>query len=480
MLGAREARAGCFADETVVRLVEGDLDEASRASVHEHMAHCDECRRLVAQVARSLGEQDEAEDPEPSLPSAVSLSGLPPGLVIGRYQLIEQIGAGGTGIIYRAHDPQLKRDVAVKLLRPDLTHATGNAQARLLREAQAMARLSHPNVVSVYDAGVFEGQVFVAMELVEGQTLKQWLASGPRDAARVIEMFTAAARGLEAAHAAGLVHRDFKPTNVLVGRDGRPRVTDFGLARNVALPPHASRDRAQDRNATLTSTAPEQTMTLTGTLVGTPAYMAPEQFLGAPTDARSDQFSFCVALYEALYGKRPFAGETLSEIASSVVGGKLERSSSARVPQTISRALLRGLQSTPADRFASMSELIAALSLAPGVDRAARKPGWSWRLPALLGVLALSGLGLLIAFSSPTTPSRTALHHTLRASQTNAIRAVLAAQTPPPAPKARPKRFAAVKQRAPSKPAADPKPSADAPVAKPGRELIRNPWESVP
>jgi serine/threonine protein kinase len=203
--------------------------------------------------------------------------------------VLDRIGAGGMGVVYAAYDPELDRRVALKLLRPDRFGSDAD-RLRLLREAQALARLADPHVVSVYDTGTFGDRVFVAVELVEGETLRQWLGglrAAPRSWREVLARFLPAGRGLAAAHAAGLVHRDFKPENVLLGRDGRVRVADFGLA-----------EAAPEPGGKLAALPAEW-----GLVLGTPAYMAPEQLRGIAVDARSDQFSFCVALFEALYGR---------------------------------------------------------------------------------------------------------------------------------------------------------------------------------
>src|SRR5215470_5885792 len=237
---------------------------------------------------------------------------LPRGTQMDRYVLLERIGVGGMGEVYSAHDSELERKVALKLLHPESAKADASlGPRRLLREAQAMARLSHPNVVAIYDVGTFEDHVFIAMEYVAGRTLRHWLKEADRDWRQIVENFVEAGRGLGAAHAASVLHRDFKPENVLVGNDGRCRVLDFGLARANDRDP----DQTEIEFAALTISKAKQLaleLSRTGAMVGTPAYMAPEQLLGQSVDARGDQFAFCVTLYEALYGERPFAGENLS------------------------------------------------------------------------------------------------------------------------------------------------------------------------
>jgi tetratricopeptide (TPR) repeat protein len=277
------------------------------------------------------------------------------------------------GVVYAAYDPMLDRKVALKVLRPDATDS--KASARLLREAQAMARLSHPNVITVHDVGVLGGRVFVAMEFVEGPTLTQWLKSSPRSWKEVLAMFSRAGRGLAAAHDAGLIHRDFKPENVLVGRDLRVRVVDFGLARPATQRPEdetpAPPDEAAFTETTTTgSSLLENPLTAAGSIIGTPAYMAPEQHTGGSLDARTDQFNFCVALYQGLYGKLPFSGSSLGELRSQVLKGRVrEPPSDSPVPAWLRRAVLRGLSVEPQDRYPSMQALLSALARDPAASR---------------------------------------------------------------------------------------------------------------
>ncbi|MBA2543935.1 MAG: serine/threonine protein kinase, partial [Deltaproteobacteria bacterium] len=233
------------------------------------------------------------------------------GTALGRYIVIDVLGEGGMGVVYSAYDPELDRKVAIKLLqaRPDSSAGSQgtSGQTWLLREAQAMARLSHPNVIAVHDVGTLSGhRVFIAMEQVDGVTLRVWLRDKVRPWREVIQIMTAAGTGLAAAHASGLVHRDFKPDNVLVDNNGRVRVMDFGLAR---LHPDETGERLdRQSDALIEARSPlSAPLTIAGTVIGTPAYMAPEIGDGMLADARSDQFSFGVALYEALYRGRPFA-----------------------------------------------------------------------------------------------------------------------------------------------------------------------------
>ncbi len=294
------------------------------------------------------------------------------GQTLGRYVVISLLGKGAMGVVYAAYDPELDRKVAVKLLQ---TGGAGSSQgsggtARLLREAQAMAALSHPNVITVHDVGTIGDEVFVAMEFIDGWTLKEWVKVEKRSVEQVLGVFAAAGRGLAAAHAAGLVHRDFKPDNVMVGRDGRVRVMDFGLARklraeSVPRDPAAAAPPAESKPLTQ-SLAGKMELTQTGAVLGTPAYMSPEQHMGGDADARSDQFSFCVAAYEALYGERPFAGDSAAAIAFQIYQGRIrEEKHSAFVPGWARRALVRGLERDPESRYPDMHALVEALSRDP-------------------------------------------------------------------------------------------------------------------
>jgi tetratricopeptide (TPR) repeat protein len=273
---------------------------------------------------------------------------------------LRPVGAGGMGVVYEAYDPRLHRKVALKLLHgwpPGHPARSEQLAGRLLREAEAMARLQHPNVVCVHDAGTYQGQVFVAMEFVAGRTLREWLHAGARTWREVLSVCLQAGHGLAAAHAVGIVHRDVKPENVLVADSGAVQVTDFGLARFDEAMAEEERGAMPDLPG-----AGDLVATPTAGLAGTPAYMAPEQFLGRPADERTDQFGFCIMLYEALYGERPFAGRSREDVAAAVVQGKLEPTPSVPVPAWLRRVLLRGLNTAPSDRYETMPALLAALS----------------------------------------------------------------------------------------------------------------------
>jgi tetratricopeptide (TPR) repeat protein/predicted Ser/Thr protein kinase len=272
------------------------------------------------------------------------------GATLGRYVVIEKLGSGGMGEVYAAFDSVLDRKVGLKVLRDEGEHR----RALLLREAHAMAKLSHPNVVAVFDAGVVGGRLFIAMELVQGRTLREWQAAarpGPRE---VLRVYVEAGRGLAAAHAAGIVHRDFKPSNVLLSDDGHVKVTDFGVARSLDEPQ---------------SDAPASPPGSEAGIVGTPGFMAPEQRRGLAVDERGDQFSFCVALYEALHGRKP--------------EGTVARTGS--VPAHVRRALARGLSPERDARFPTMESLLDELVR----DPARRRRRW---LGAATATAAVAGV----------------------------------------------------------------------------------------
>jgi len=308
---------------------------------------------------------------------------------LGRFRVLERLGRGGMGVVYSAYDPQLDRKVALKLLRPDVHEGLGAeaAKARLLREAQAMAKINHPHVIVVHEVGTLDDRVFVAMEFVDGGTMASWMRRRP-PWREVVEIFVRAGSGLAAAHTEGLVHRDFKPDNVLMGTDGRVRVVDFGLAR-PAEATHEDEEPRRSRHEQPDHDSLNTPLTRTGAVMGTPAYMSPEQHLGQPADARSDQYSFCVAMWEALYGQRPFGGTSLAELTTNVLDGvPRDPPANVHVPRWITAALRRGLSRNPDHRYPTMEHLLAELR---------RDPRRKWRLGALgalgIGTAVFLGIG---------------------------------------------------------------------------------------
>lgn len=319
---------------------------------------------------------------------------------IGRYRILRELGSGGMGIVYIAYDESLNRRVALKLL----LRETSTTARRLRREAQAMARINHANVVQIFEVGEHQDQLFVAMEYIEGVSLTRWLADETLTWFEIIDVFVRAGRGLQAAHEAGVVHRDFKPDNVMIQRseDGRPlrvKVLDFGIAAVDLVESEAFADGPPSSDGEL---APR--LTRAGSLMGTPNYMSPEHFLGSATDPRSDQFSFAVALYEALYGDRPFEGDSVDQLRAAVLAGKLRPTPMiADVPAWALETLTRALAVDPEQRWGSMAELLAALAnhpdrtANPELDRTVALSARMWMLSVLtLGTFGLVGVLLFI------------------------------------------------------------------------------------
>lgn len=313
--------------------------------------------------------------------------------------VVNRLGAGSVGVVYRAFDPHLERMVAIKLL-----HAGQGGeqnQRRLVREARTMARLSHPNVVQIYDSGLVEGperqDVYLALELVEGEDLERWLSHlrepDPQvRCQRVVGVFLQAARGLAAAHEAGLVHRDFKPANVIVEHNGQAKVGDFGLAR----PRRQTEDTPTDPSAP--APTPDLNITSTHDVLGTPAYMAPELHQRGEASPASDQFAFCVSLWEALHGSSPFPGdEFVLRVKAVVEGRRLPAPATPGVPGRLAEVLARGLSVRPSERFASMGALADALEASIAPPR---------RMAVILGAAGVAlALGLAFAWSPPSCPS---------------------------------------------------------------------------
>ncbi len=297
---------------------------------------------------------------------------------IGRFEVTGKLGEGGMGVVYSGVDPTLGRNIALKLVRPDRARS---GRARMLREAQAMARVAHPNVVPIYETGIHEDGIFFAMELVAGQTLRSWLDEERREWRLIVGRFVEAGRGLAAAHRAGVLHRDFKPDNILIGDDGRVRVLDFGLARAAVGDGDSSDSEPEARDGVRPFAAE---LTHPGAVMGTPGYMSPEHFEG-PLGPWSDQWSFAVALYRALYGSLPFAGDTLDELRKQVLRGEAIEPPSGLVPDETMEIVRRGMERYPEDRFPSLDEMVDALEIPlltnPELDRAVSRP--ARRLTAL-------------------------------------------------------------------------------------------------
>jgi eukaryotic-like serine/threonine-protein kinase len=350
----------CPDDNELVAYAEGRIGLRRRADLELHLDACPACAAAVAEAARVhaserpvtrvvAGSFEHAAE-EPVLPGI--------GDRVGRYRVVGVLGRGGMGTVLQAHDPELDRDVALKLLRRSAAELP-DGTARLVREARSMAQLAHPNVVSVFEVGVADGRVYVAMELVEGEDLRSWLIP-KRSWREIVDAFVQAGRGLQAAHEAGVLHRDFKPDNVLLSEDRselRVRVADFGLAQSLGTAPSvpgasSSGDSDDHSSARLTRA---------GTVLGTPAYMAPEQHTDDPIDPRTDQYAFCAALYEALWRTLPFRGRNSDELAAKKLRGAPKPPREPQVPGAIRRAVLRGLASDPSARHPDMASLLDAL-----------------------------------------------------------------------------------------------------------------------
>ena len=384
----------CLDDNVATEFVAGALPAASVTRVEGHLASCRDCRDLVAALASDAADDHDSDARTHQHERMhASHAGARPQAVysigdrVGRYLILTKLGAGGMGVVFAAYDPQLDRKIALKLLRAGINVTTQEARSRLRREAQAIAQLSHPNVVAAYDVGTTDdGDLYVAMEFVEGDTLTTWLKKWPRTWRDILDVFQQAARGLYAAHGVNLLHRDFKPDNVLVGGDGRVRVSDFGLARSLLAGPDEAAARPASYIATLSAE-----LTATGTVLGTPRYMPPEQLVGPDIDARSDQFSFCVALYEALYGVHPLPGGTaVSMLEQGARAGAPP--ADTRVPAWVHKVVARGLERDRVKRFPTMHQLLGELAPAPVRSRLT--------VVAIgLAALLIGGLGVAAAVS---------------------------------------------------------------------------------
>jgi tetratricopeptide (TPR) repeat protein len=423
----------CLTENQLLDYASGTLEAAQARAVDEHVDGCPSCRALLAGwlEAEQGDPGDRTEEPTEGQASlrregegATVLSELPSpeddlprGTAVDRYVLLKRVGTGGMGIVYAAYDPRLDRTIAVKMVRSDVAaRMSEEVRSRMLREAQAMARLSHPNVATVYDAGTYQGRLYVAIEYLDEGSLADWLARGGHTWRQVVDVFLQAGAGLAVAHQHGLVHRDFKPQNVLVAKDGRVRITDFGLVRPAgpAVQPDDLTRPAMERLAPAAAPPPDPValdvpLTRSGALVGTPRYMAPEQLAGGEVDARADQFSFCVSLYEALYARWPFEARTIEELRRAIHERRLTRPAPARrVPEWLRRALLKGLSPAPADRFPSMEALLQVLS------GHRHRPRWpavaatsaAVMAAALLAAAGVAGVGAIRARACRDSPGR--------------------------------------------------------------------------
>jgi tetratricopeptide (TPR) repeat protein len=377
----------CLQESQALAFVAGDLDVAGRSFVEGHVDECAACRQLLAELVRrrasttpdrlATDETAVASDADPKPPAAEDP--WPPGTRVGRYVVLARLGQGAMGTVVRAEDIELGRPVALKRLHAE---ADAESRARLLREARSAAQLAHPSVVTVHEVGEHDGTPFLAMELVDGVTLTAWLRERTRPVREIVGVVAQAGRGLVAAHERGLVHRDFKPDNVLVDRAGRARVADFGLARAVDTAQTETSGKLDARLAR---------MTASGSLAGTPAYMAPELVDGGAPDARSDQYAFAVTLHEALRGQHPFAGDSAAKLWIEMAEGRI-RAGGRRVPAWLDRHVRRGLEVDPAKRWPDVASFVAAIEKPP------RRALWL----AGAGAVAAAGAIAVVAMRTPS------------------------------------------------------------------------------
>ncbi|HEY5920313.1 MAG TPA: serine/threonine-protein kinase, partial [Kofleriaceae bacterium] len=369
-------------------------------ALEAHFDQCNECRRLVFALAPEETPRSDAHR-------------------IGRYVVMRQLGEGAMGIVYAARDPALRRDVAIKLLRGGPSPPRPDAAVRLRREAQGLARLAHPHVVSIFDVGTQDDEVYLAMELIDGVSLATWLAERQRTWREIVQILLQAAEGLAVANAAGLVHRDIKPQNVMVTSDCRAKVVDFGLAHHAGAARTSSPEDFDDVAARLTAT---------GVVVGTPAYSAPEVLDGQLGDPRSDVFSFCVMAYEALYGRRPYEATTVVALREQMRSG-LELGRTPRLPAVLRRMLAAGLRADPAARPPTIGALLPAL-------RSALVPRGKIALGIGAGLVLIAGASIItvrVAGSPAADPCALSPTRTpaMTAQQEQKIRAAFAASKRP-------------------------------------------------
>jgi tetratricopeptide (TPR) repeat protein/predicted Ser/Thr protein kinase len=374
--GGRDDR--CLRIDDLVAMLDGNLDADHSEPLIRHVDRCADCAEMIA----NLGAVDG------------------PARHIDRYRIERVLGTGGMGIVYAAFDPELQRRVAIKLVRPDTN--SERFQARMLDEARALARVSHPNVVGVYDVGEHNGEIFLATELVDGMTLTDWQRT--RGRTEIIDAWLQVARGLAAAHAEGVVHRDVKPANIFVGRDGRVRIGDFGIAHLGEAP---------DNTPLPINTPIPAVGTTTGVVAGTPAYMAPEQKTGRG-EARSDQFATCVAIVEALTGERPSANDEVMV-----------------PPPALAAVLTRGLRFDPVERFPTMIDFADAVvaAITPPARPRSRKP--LLVASGLASALAVVSIVALATRSAGTACTAATVPNTVWAARREALGTALPADAAP-------------------------------------------------
>ena len=339
----------------------------------------------------------EEEDTLGDVQTCKKGSDLKEGTHVHRYIILGLIGKGGMGAVYKAYDPELDRNIALKILSlsPQEGETNSVPQARLMREAQALAKLNHPNVVSVFDVGTHEDGVYIAMEYVEGKTLREWIKQDEPNQQKIIEVMLAAGRGLHAAHTEGIVHRDFKPENLIVGNTGQVRVLDFGLARAADFEnlPIRKKSLPEQLDSQSQEQFLSQPLTQVGILIGTMAYMAPEHFLYQELDEKTDQFSFCLTLFESLFGQRPFSGKTKTALEDNVTQGRIQVPKGVNVSDWLKNIVLKGLSVSKEDRYQSMAQLLDDLGYDPELARLQKRRKQLFVLSFVLATVFLLGFG---------------------------------------------------------------------------------------
>ena len=376
---------GCLDEDEILAYRSGALSKEELQPVEQHLETCSACLEVIHRLD-AAGSTDPFAESEDRRPHAKPEK-------IANYLLLDELGSGGMGLVYAAYDVQLDRRIALKLMH----HQGRTAAERIRREAQAMARLSHPNVVTVYGVhSLSETDVAISMEYVKGKSLKELMASNPSmEWTTVQSIFVQAANGLAAAHEAGLVHRDFKPDNLLVTDDGQAKIIDFGLVYSEDASPPAESD--EDETAEAIWSTP---LTRTGARIGTPAYMAPEQFNRQPVDSRTDQFAFCLCLYEAVYGHRPFSASTVRGLKEELDSGNLVLPQRPQgVPRSVETLLRNGLAARPEQRLASMRDVARRL------EQAGAKPPWYRGRAALAVSASIAAILLSAGLFQRSTPS---------------------------------------------------------------------------
>lgn len=410
--------SSCPSEDEFVALLDGTIESSRLQRMEEHLAACRACAETLGELAK-VWVHSSAPEEEKNVPEHDGFQSVDS--VVGRYQVNALLGHGGMGVVYKAYDPELQRHVALKILRPDLyiPQQKEEHEARLLREARLLAALHHPNIPTIFEVGTWNHQTFLAIQYVDGKDLRRWLQTNRPSWREIVEIYLRVGSGIVAAHQAGVIHRDIKPDNILIENNGEVFVTDFGLARTQRVKPVELSNEPQSLNDTLT---------VKGGILGTLAYMSPEQIDGFQATVLSDQFSFCLSLYESLYGVRPFVGHSLDSVRASMQSGAIARPSNSSIPSKLFQAIAKGLETLPVDRHASMETLLNELEV---IVRKGRRVSSSPNSPhkrlqrsvlflsslfvlILVAVVALFFSGKLIFLSSSSSIYETLREQTLR------------------------------------------------------------------